>query len=287
MTARPRSSVHRGSSRLTGTLPLVTEPIRVGVFGAGGRMGAVVCQAVLGDPELELVAAVDPHYDGIDLVQRGIASDLRIAGGTEALAAAGAEVAVDFTVLDAARKNLEWCADHGVHAVVGTTGFLDDDLAHFAKRFVDSAANAVIAPNFAIGAVLMMRFAELAAPYFDSAEIVELHHDEKVDAPSGTALMTANRMAAASDEWTADPTQRWVLDSARGGVGPAGIRVHSVRMRGLVAHHEVLLGTAGQSLSIRHDSYDRTSFMPGVLLAVRNVRDRPGLTVGLDALLGL
>ena len=144
-----------------------------------------------------------------------------------------------------------------------------------------------MAPNFAIGAVLMMRFAELAAPWFESAEIIELHHDQKVDAPSGTAMLTAERMAARSSDWAADPTERTVVEGARGGAGPAGIRVHSVRLRGLVAHQEVLLGTTGQSLSIRHDSYDRDSFMPGVLLAVKAVADHPGLTVGLDRLLDL
>ena len=131
----------------------------------------------------------------------------------------------------------------------------------------------------------MMRFAELAAPYFETAEILELHHDEKVDAPSGTAMMTAERMAAASDAWAKDPTKKEVVKGARGGRGPGGIHLHSVRLRGLVAHQEVLLGTTGQSLSVRHDSYDRASFMPGVALAVKKVAERPGLTVGLDALL--
>jgi 4-hydroxy-tetrahydrodipicolinate reductase len=196
-------------------------------------------------------------------------------------------VAVDFTVVDAARDNVNWCADHGVHAVVGTTGFSSADLDGFRERFAASDANAVIAPNFAIGAVLMIRFAELAAPYFESAEVIELHHDQKVDAPSGTAMLTVERMATASDEWAADPTTTTVVDGARGGVGAGGIHVHSVRLRGLVAHEEVLLGTTGQSLSIRHDSYDRTSFMPGVLLAVKAVGERPGLTIGLDPLLGL
>src|SRR5262249_2759693 len=153
--------------------------------------------------------------------------------------------------------------------------------------FGASDANAVIAPNFAIGAILMMRFAELAAPYFDTAEIIELHHDEKIDAPSGTAMLTAQRMAAASPARGSHRTAKFVLEGARGGEGPGGIRVHSVRLRGLVAHQEVVLGTTGQSLTIRHDSYDRTSFMPGVLLAVRAVPERPGLTVGLDALLDI
>jgi 4-hydroxy-tetrahydrodipicolinate reductase len=135
--------------------------------------------------------------------------------------------------------------------------------------------------------VLMMRFAELAAPWFETAEIIELHHDQKADAPSGTAMLTAERMAAASSEWADDPTKTVVVEGARGGTGPGGIHVHSVRLRGLVAHQEVLLGTTGQTLTIRHDSIERTSFMPGVLVAVKAVADRPGLTVGLDPLLGL
>jgi 4-hydroxy-tetrahydrodipicolinate reductase len=262
--------------------------IRVGVFGAAGRMGSTVCRAVAADPDLELVAAVDPYHAGIDLQQLGVdGRGVQVARTADALAAAGADVAVDFTVVEAARENLEWCCDHGVHAVVGTTGFSDADLEHLRARFDASEANAVIAPNFAIGAVLMMRFAEMAAPYFETAEVIELHHDEKVDAPSGTALLTVARMAAASDSWGSDPTQKLVVEGVRGGEGPGGIRMHSVRLRGLVAHQEVLLGTTGQSLSIRHDSYDRSSFMPGVLLAIRAVRDRPGLTVGLDTLLGL
>lgn len=262
--------------------------IRVGVFGAGGRMGRTVSQAVIEDPELELVAAVDPQHAGIDLDQLGFhGTRLHMAATAQALADAEADVAVDFTVLEAARDNLEWCADHGVHAVVGTTGFTTDDLESFRKRFSEAESNAVIAPNFAIGAVLMMRLAELAARFFDTAEVIELHHDGKIDAPSGTAMMTAQRIADASNEWAADPTRTIVVDDARGGLGPGGIRVHSLRLRGVVAHHEVLLGTTGQSLSIRHDSYDRTSYMPGVLLAIRRVREHPGLTVGLDALLDL
>ncbi len=251
-------------------------------------MGSTVCAAVVGDPELELVAAVDPYHADIDLQQIGVPdTGLHVSRNVEALADAGAEVAIDFTVVDAARGNLEWCADNGVHAVVGTTGFTAADMEQLTARFDKSDANAVIAPNFAIGAILMMHFARLAAPYFETAEIIELHHDQKIDAPSGTATLTAQRMADESADWGVDPTRKLVLEGARGAEGPGGIRVHSVRLRGLVAHQEVLLGTTGQSLSIRHDSYDRTSFMPGVLLAVRAVRERPGLTVGLDALLGL
>jgi 4-hydroxy-tetrahydrodipicolinate reductase len=260
---------------------------KVGVFGASGRMGATVCEMVVGDPELELVAAVDPHHSGLDLRQ-AIGLDvpgLMIMPNTDGLEDSGVEVMVDFTVLQAAKQNLTWCSKHGVHAVAGTTGFDADDYAELGKRF--SKSNCFIAPNFAIGAVLMMRFAELSAPYFETAEIIELHHDKKVDAPSGTAMMTAERMASASDDWAKDPTKKEVAKGARGGKGPAGIRVHAVRLRGLVAHQEVLFGTTGQSLSIRHDSYDRSSFMPGVALAVKAVADHPGVTIGLDALLDL
>jgi 4-hydroxy-tetrahydrodipicolinate reductase len=261
--------------------------IRVGVFGAGGRMGTTVCRAVLDAPELELVAAVDPHHAGIDLDQLGVHdTHLQIAAKPNALREAGAEVAVDFTVIDAARENLAWCAENGVHAVVGTTGFDEQELADLADRFARSSANAVIAPNFAIGAVLMMRFAELAAPYFDSVEIIELHHDQKIDSPSGTAIRTAQRIAAASKDWGDDPTTKVVAEGSRGGLVD-GIPVHALRVRGMVASQEVLLGTTGQTLSVRHDTYDRSSFMPGVLLAVQKVAETPGLTIGLDALLGL
>jgi dihydrodipicolinate reductase len=261
--------------------------IRVGVFGAGGRMGSTVCRAVHADPDLELVAAVDPQHAGIDLGQLGLhGTGIQISAGPAALVDASADVAVDFTVIDAARDNLRFCAENGVHAVVGTTGFTDAELVELAARFAESRANAVIAPNFAIGAVLMMRFAELASPYFETAEIIELHHDEKIDAPSGTAVLTAKRMAAASSEWGADPTTSVVAAGARGAT-VEGIPVHSVRLRGMVAHQEVLLGTTGQSLSIRHDSYDRSSFMPGVLLAAKGIASRPGLTIGLEAFLGV
>ncbi len=261
--------------------------VRVGVFGAGGRMGSTVCRAVADDPDLELVGAIDPHHSGLDLRHAtGVdVPDLHIDPDPSALLDAGAQVVVDFTVLEAACQNLEWAAAHGVHAVVGTTGFSAEDHARFRELFTRS--NCLIAPNFAIGAVLMMRFAELAAPWFETAEVIELHHDKKVDAPSGTAMMTVERMAGASADWGPDPTRDQVLEGARGARGPAGIHVHSVRLQGLVAHQEVLLGTTGQSLIIRHDSYDRTSFMPGVVLAVKQVADHPGLTLGLDGLLGL
>lgn len=251
-------------------------------------MGSTVCAAVASDRECELVAAVDPHHEGIDLhlvARGGEVPELTVAGGVEEFERAGVEVVVDFTHLDAARENLAWAAEQGVHAVVGTTGFTPEDHARFEETFTDS--NCMIVPNFAIGAVLMMRFAELAAPWFQTAEVLEFHHDEKVDAPSGTAMLTVERMAAASADWAPDPTRSEVIDHPRGGEGPGGIRVHSVRMRGMVAHQEVVLGTEGQTLSIRHDSYDRSSFMPGVLLAVKAVAERSGVTVGLDDVLGL
>lgn len=262
-------------------------PVRVGVFGAAGRMGATVCQAVVDDPDLELVACVDPQHAGIDVrqVARVDVADMSVSKSPSTFASAGVEVAVDFTSLEAARQNLRWCAENGVHAVVGTTGFAEEHYEELRRIFTRS--NCVVAPNFAIGAVLMMRFAELAAPYFETAEIIELHHDQKRDAPSGTAMLTAERMAAASGQWADDPTQAVVVDGARGGRTPGGITIHSVRLRGLVAHQEVLLGTTGQALTIRHDSFDRSSFMPGVILAVKSIADRPGLTVGLDSLLDL
>ena len=196
------------------------------------------------------------------------------------------EVVVDFTIAPAARLTVPWLGEHGIHAVVGTSGFDEHDLDGFRGAFTTS--NCLVAANFAIGAVLMMRFAELAAPFFETAEVIELHHDNKRDAPSGTAMATVARMAAASERWAPDPTEDLVVAGARGAKGPAGIAVHSVRLRGLVAHQEVLLGTTGQTLTIRHDSYDRTSFMPGVLLGVKGVAGLPEhVTVGIDALLGV
>jgi 4-hydroxy-tetrahydrodipicolinate reductase len=265
--------------------------IKVGVFGAAGRMGVEVCRAVLADPALELVAAVDPYKVGTSVRALtgvdGVTLDV-VESPVEA-AAAGVQVAVDFTHAEAAARNLAWCAAHGVHAVVGTTGFTADQLDSFRAAFTTS--NCLIAPNFAIGAVLMMRFAELAAPYFETAEVIEFHHDQKIDAPSGTAVATVQRMAQAKASWAPDPTQKEVYAGARGGEGPAGIRVHAVRMRGMVAHQEVVLGTTGQTLVIRHDTTDRTSFMPGVVLAAKKIATAtnlaPGLTLGLDALLDL
>ncbi len=243
-------------------------------------MGATVCQAIEAAEGLDLAAAVDPGGAGETVGAVRVAADL------EALTEAGAEVAVDFTVPGAAVANAVWCADHAIHSVIGTTGVDEEGLERLRCAFPESGPlGCIVAPNFAIGAVLMMRFAELAAPWFETAEIIELHHDGKVDSPSGTAMLTASRMAAASGEWGEDPTRIEVVAGARGGRGPAGIHIHSVRLRGLVAHQEVLLGSAGQTLTIRHDSYDRQSFMPGVLLAVRAVGTRSGVVLGLENIL--
>ncbi|GBL20134.1 4-hydroxy-tetrahydrodipicolinate reductase [Acidimicrobiaceae bacterium] len=253
--------------------------IRVGVIGAAGRMGLTVCAAIAADKNLELVAAVDSAASGSVVEGLTIAKDLR------ALADAKVEVAVDFTVAAASRINLPWLAMHNVHAVVGTTGFTDADIAEFKKMFTSS--NCIVAPNFAIGAVLMMRFAEIAAPFFDTAEIIEIHHDGKADSPSGTAIATANRIAAASSTWAKDPTTHEAIAGARGAKSPAGIPIHAVRMRGVVANQEVVLGTQGQTLTIRHDTIDRASFMPGVVLACKKIAEHKGFTLGLDKFLGI
>jgi 4-hydroxy-tetrahydrodipicolinate reductase len=250
----------------------VSGVVKVAVLGANGRMGATVCEAVRGAADLELVATFDIGYS------------------YDALAAAGPDVVVDFTTPYAVMGNLEFCVSHGIHVVVGTTGF-DADRIATARKWVDAApeVGVLIAPNFGIGAVLMMAFAEKAARYFESAEIVELHHPHKADAPSGTSRHTAERIAAAWRDAGLAPIPDATtsgLDGARG-ADVDGVHVHSVRLGGLVAHQEVLFGGHGETLTVRHDSYDRVSFMPGVLLAVRSISARPGLTVGLENLLDL
>ncbi|PPA56890.1 4-hydroxy-tetrahydrodipicolinate reductase [Micromonospora chalcea] len=243
---------------------------RVGVLGARGRMGMEVCKAVDSAADLELVAAVD---QGDDLAT---------------VAQAGAGVVVDFTTPDAVMDNLRWCVENGVHAVVGTTGFTEQRLDQVREWLAGRpGVGVVIAPNFGIGAVLMMQFAARAARHFESVEIIEQHHPRKLDAPSGTATHTARLIAAARTDAGLGPVPDATRDEVAGARGADidGVRVHAVRATGLVAHQEVLFGTTGETLTIRHDSYDRVSFMPGVLLAVREVGRRPGLTVGLDALL--
>jgi 4-hydroxy-tetrahydrodipicolinate reductase len=244
--------------------------IKVGVFGAKGRMGSEVCRAVTADAELELVAEIDLDDSPQQLVD------------------SGAQVAVDFTTPDAVKANIRFCLEHGIHSVVGTTGLSDadrDEIAGWAKA---STANVFIAPNFAIGAVLMMDFATRAAAHFDTAEIVERHHERKLDAPSGTALRTAELMneARGGRPWAAPAKETETLEGSRGGE-TGGIHIHSLRVPGSVAHQEVVLGIAGETLTIRHDSLDRASFMPGVVLAVKKVSSLDGLTVGLEKLLDL
>jgi 4-hydroxy-tetrahydrodipicolinate reductase len=246
------------------------EQVRVGVLGARGRMGTEVCRAVDAADDLELVAMVD-QGDWLFNV-----SD------------AGAQVVVDFTTPDVVMDNLHWCVDQGINAVVGTSGFTTQRLDRVRTWLSHKpGVGVLIAPNFGIGAVLMMQFAARAARYFDSVEIIEQHHPRKLDAPSGTAAHTARLVAQArADAGRGDmpDATKEEMAGARGAVID-GVRVHSVRAAGLVAHQEVLFGTQGETLTIRHDSLDRASFMPGVLLAVRSVLSRPGLTVGLDALL--
>jgi 4-hydroxy-tetrahydrodipicolinate reductase len=254
--------------------------IRVGVVGAGGRMGREVCRAVAADPDLDLVAAVDPGHVGSTV------EGIEVVGDPSALSDTGTQVAVDFTEPDAVMDDVRWCLAHGVHIVVGTTGITPDDLDRLAELAGASDANCFVAPNFAIGAVLAMRFAEEAARFMPSAEVIELHHDGKVDAPSGTAMTTARRISAARASIAHVETgDAGAVRTGARGADVDGVRVHSVRLPGLVAHQEVILGAPGQTLTIRHDSTDRGSFMPGVLMAVKAVASRPGLTVGLDALL--
>jgi 4-hydroxy-tetrahydrodipicolinate reductase len=246
------------------------DPIRVGVLGARGRMGIEVCKAVDAADDMELVAMID------------------LGDGLFSASDAGAEVVVDFTTPDVVMDNLHWCIDQGINVVVGTTGFTDQRLERVRTWLSHKPeVGVIIAPNFAVGAVLMMEFAARAARLFESVEIVEQHHPRKLDAPSGTARLTASVIAAARAQAglaeQPDATKD-ELPGARGAVVD-GVRVHAVRAAGLVAHQEVLFGTTGETLTIRHDSYDRVSFMPGVLLAVRSVLRRPGLTVGLGALL--
>ncbi len=248
------------------------NPIRVGVVGARGRMGTEVCRAVDAAEDLELVAMVE-------------AGDWMFN-----VADADAEVVVDFTHPDVVMDNVRFCVDHGIHCVVGTTGFDDGKLDTVREWLAPKPELGVlVAPNFAIGALLSMRFAAMAARFYESVEVIELHHPRKADAPSGTAARTASIVAAARAQAGMAPSPDATTAEREGARGTQvdGVRVHSVRLAGLVAHQEVLLGTAGETLTIRHDSLDRSSFMPGVLLAVRSVLDRPGLTVGLEPLLDL
>jgi 4-hydroxy-tetrahydrodipicolinate reductase len=245
--------------------------VKVGVLGARGKMGSQVCAAVEAAPDLELVAGVDAGDD------------------REPLRAA--QVVVDFTAPSVVMENLQWCLQEGLSVVIGTTGF-DAERLDVVRGWMREAPSSgvLIAPNFGIAAVLMMRFASLAARWFESAEIVELHHPGKADAPSGTSRRTAELIAEARAEAglpASGPDATTVSLPGARGADVFGVPVHAIRLAGLVAHQEVLFGTAGETLTIRHDSLDRESFMPGVLLAVRAVSERPGLTLGIEELLGL
>ena len=257
--------------------------IRVGVVGATGRMGREVCRAVAADPDLSLVAAVSRSAPGVTLAEAmgldGPSATVVLVEHLDAMREAGIDVLVDFTAPRHAPDHIAWGIANGVHVVVGTTGFQVD------PSWSDAPVGIVVAPNFAIGAVLLMRLAEQAARHMPSAEVIELHHDGKVDAPSGTALLTARRIAAARGSHL--PSAADEDEAGARGADVDGVRVHSVRLPGLVAHEEVIFGGQGQTLTLRHDSTDRSSFMPGVLLAVKAVGDRPGLTLGLETLLDL
>ncbi len=246
--------------------------LNVGVLGARGRMGTEVVKAVNDAEDLELVAMVD---EGDWLF---------------GLADAGTQVVVDFTRPDVVMENIRFCIDNNIHCVVGTTGFDESRLATVAEWLAPKPdIGVVIAPNFGIGALLLMKFAQDAARFFPSVEIVELHHPDKVDAPSGTAARTARLIARARRDADMGPSPDATTDALPGarGADVEGVAVHAVRLTGLVAHQEVLMGAAGETLTLRHDSYDRASFMPGVLLAVREIGRRPGLTVGIEGMLGL
>lgn len=246
--------------------------LRVAVLGAAGRMGSAACQAVAGADGLELAARVGSHDD--------LAAALSV----------GVDVAVDLTVPEAVLGNVMTCVEHGVSVVVGTSGLTPDGLDAIRARLAEApGVGVLVAPNFALGAVLMMRFAAQAARFFESVEVVELHHPDKLDAPSGTARRTAELVADARRDAGLPPppdATRTALDGARG-AEVEGVRVHAVRLRGVVASQEVLFGGPGEQLTLRHDSVDRAAFMPGVLLGIRTVRSRPGLTVGLEHVLDL
>lgn len=261
--------------------------IKVLVSGCCGRMGREVVKTVLNDPELELVGAIDNVNVGKDVAGLIGADPMGILirnDLADTLVASRAQVMVDFSTPAAVMDNVRTALKTGVHAVVGTTGFSPADLEELRNLSEKSGANVLIAPNFAIGALLMMRFAAIAAQYMPQVEIIELHHDQKLDAPSGTAIKTAEMIIAARGEKVGTDIGEEKIQGVRGGE-MGGIHLHSVRLPGFIAHQEVIFGGVGQTLVIRHDSISRESFMPGVVLAVKKIIDRPGLTYGLDQIL--
>nr|WP_076388873.1 4-hydroxy-tetrahydrodipicolinate reductase [Vaginimicrobium propionicum] len=243
--------------------------IKVAVFGAKGRMGSRICQAVDEADGLELVAALD--------------------AGDDRQASLAANVAIDFTTPSVVMDNIKWCLEHDIHVVVGTTGFDDAKYDQVRAWLAKSQANALIAANFSIAAVLMMSFAAKAAPFFESVEVIEMHHPRKLDAPSGTAAATAKKISAARQAAKAPamPDATEIDPNGARGAVIAGVNVHAVRSQGLFAHQEVILGNPGEQLLIRDDSFDRSSYMPGIIAAVRAIQNRPGLTIGIDELLGI
>ncbi len=254
---------------------------RVGIVGGAGRMGQIMARELSRHDEISVVVLVDLH-------EPASAQGVRWVRALDELSVDDVDVLVDFSVPDVTRDALRWCLANDVALVSGTTGLSSDEIAEWEPRVVAVNGHVLYASNFSIGAVLADRFAAQAAKYFDQVEIIELHHERKIDAPSGTSLVTARVIADARRDAAmaaqVDPTQHETLVNARGAQGPEGIRIHSVRLAGLVAHQEVIFGGPGEGLTIRHDSYDRVSFISGVAVAVRAVRARPGLTVGLHEL---
>lgn len=261
--------------------------IKVGVIGASGKMGRQVVEAISNDPKLQFSAAVDKSNIGSDSGEiAGLKSNsIKIEDSAKKAASTGSEVMVDFTHPLTVMKNINEVLTNGMHMVVGTTGITEDNLKEIEEISKNNSRNIFIAPNFAIGAVLMMEFSKKAAKYMDEVEIIELHHPQKADAPSGTALKTAKDMEGIINEKEARE-EKLSLDGARGG-STGNINIHSIRLPGLVAHQEVIFGGLGQTLTIRHDSMDRTSFMPGIMLAIKEVVNRSGLTYGLENLLDM
>ncbi len=256
------------------------------MLGAGGRVGTEVCRAVLAEGDLELVAAIDPKLSGIDVSQvLGIdAGGLHFDRDVSACGRVGVDVLVDFTTADAAVANLEWAVQHGIAAVIGATGFSEQQQTSMRELVEGAHGRCLWAANFSVGAVVLMKLAALAAPYFDTAEVVEMHHNHKRDAPSGTAKVIIERIEGArSKDFAPDPTE--TASETRGARSAKGVGIHSLRVEGVLAHHEVIFGLSGQTLTLRHDSYDRSSFIPGVLLALRHIDEIDGFVVGLDALL--
>ncbi len=263
--------------------------IKVIVCGAGGKMGTTVCQAIKADPDLSLVGAVDKSFkaSGIheffDMGEGKVYLDSNLGAAIKELKP---DVVVDFTNPDAVMEHIEIAVEHGVDMVIGTTGFVSERLKKVESLVKGKDLSIFIAPNFAVGAVLMMRFSKMAAKFFDGVEIVELHHDQKHDAPSGTAMKTAELLSEVKEFKGANEEEKEVLAGARGG-DYKNIRVHSVRLPGLIGHQEVLFGLDGQLLTIRHDTFDRSCFMPGVMMAIKKHKDHRGLVVGLEKIMDI